>query len=129
MKLWRGTLIGLFCLIVGFLMAWQPWTTQVQAAAAANGKPALYDFGRGMCVSCKEMEKILGSIKGKYGNQVEIRLIMAEDNQAAFKQYKIMLIPTQVFLDASGKEVFRHIGLYPEKDLVAKLQELNFIKK
>jgi thioredoxin 1 len=39
-----------------------------------------------------------------------------------------MLIPTQVFLDASGKEVFRHVGLYPEKDLLAKLKELKFIK-
>jgi len=100
-----------------------------QAAPAAPAKPALYDFGRGMCYSCIEMGKILDSVKAKYGNQVEIRLIMAENDEAAFKKFKIMLIPTQVFLDASGKEVFRHIGLYPEKDLVAKLQELNFIHK
>ena len=128
MKLLRGTLIGLFCLMAGFLMVCQPWTTQAQAMAAAQGKPAIYDFGRGMCYSCIEMGKILDSVKAKYGKQVEIRLIMAEDNQAAFKQYKIMLIPTQVFLDASGKEVFRHIGLFPEKDLLAKLKELKFIK-
>jgi thioredoxin 1 len=129
MKLLRGTLIGLFCLVVGFLMVCQPWTTQTQATTAAPGKPAIYDFGRGMCYSCIEMGKILDSVKGKYGNQVEIRLIMAENDEAMFKQYKVMLIPTQVFLDASGKEVFRHIGLYPEKDLVAKLKDLNFIKK
>ena len=129
MKLLRGTLIGLFCLAAGFLMVCQPLTTQAQAAAAANGKPALYDFGRGMCVPCMEMEKILGSIKGKYGNQIEVRLVMAEKDEGMFKQYKIMLIPTQVFLDASGKEVFRHVGLYPEPELVQKLQELNFIKK
>jgi len=128
MKLVRGTLIGLFCLVAGFLLVCQPWPTQAQATAAAPGKPAIYDFGRGMCYSCIEMGKILDSVKAKYGQQVEIRLIMAEDNQAAFKQYKIMLIPTQVFLDASGKEVFRHIGLFPEKDLLAKLKELNFIK-
>ena len=128
MKLLRGTLIGLFCLVGGFLMVCQPWTTQAQAAAAAKGKPALYDFGRSMCIPCKEMEKILGSIKGKYGNQIEVRLIMAEKDEGLFKEYKIMLIPTQVFLDASGKEVFRHVGLYPEKDLVAKLKELNFIQ-
>jgi thioredoxin 1 len=75
------------------------------------------------------MGKILDSIKGKYGNQIEVRLIMAENDEALFKQYKIVLIPTQVFLDASGKEVFRHIGLYPEKDLLAKLKELNFIRE
>jgi thioredoxin len=129
MKLLRGTLIGLFCLVVGFLMVWQPWLNQALAAAPATGKPAIYDFGRGMCVSCQEMEKILGAVKGKYGNQVEVRLVMAEKDERMFKKYKIMLIPTQVFLDASGKEVFRHVGLFPEKELVAKLQELNFIKK
>jgi thioredoxin 1 len=128
MKLLRGTLIGLFCLVAGFLMVCQPWTTQAQAATAAPGKPALYDFGRGMCIPCIEMEKILGSIKGQYGNQIEVRMIMAEKDEGMFREYKIMLIPTQVFLDASGKEVFRHIGLYPENELVAKLKELNFIK-
>jgi thioredoxin 1 len=127
MKLLRGIVLGSVCLAVSLLMVGQPWT-QAQAAAPAPGKPALYDFGRGMCASCIEMGKILDAVKAKYGKQVEIRMIMAEDNQAAFKQYKIMLIPTQVFLDASGKEVFRHIGLFPEKDVVAKLQELKFIK-
>jgi thioredoxin 1 len=129
MKFFRGTCIGFFCLVVGFLVVWQAWPTQAQGSAPATGKPALYDFGRGMCVPCMEMEKILGSIKGKYGNQIEVRMIMAEKDEGMFKDYKIMLIPTQVFMDASGKEVFRHVGLYPEKDLVEKLKELNFIKK
>jgi thioredoxin 1 len=129
MKLLRGTFIGLFCLAVGFLMVWQTLPTQAQGSAPAKGKPALYDFGRGMCIPCMEMEKILGSIKGKYGNQIEVRLVMAEKDEGLFKQFKIMLIPTQVFLDASGKEVFRHVGLYPEQELVDKLKELNFIKK
>lgn len=128
MKILRGTFIGLFCLVAGFLMVCQPWMTQAQASTADKGKPALYDFGRGMCIPCIEMEKILGSVKGKYGSQIEVRMIMAEKDEAMFKEYKIMLIPTQVFLDASGKEVFRHIGLYPENELVAKLKELNFIK-
>jgi thioredoxin 1 len=128
MKILRGALIGLFCLVVGFLVVWQAWPTQAQASAQAQGKPALYDFGRGMCIPCIEMGKILNSVKSKYGNQIEVRLIMAENDGGMFKEYKVMLIPTQVFLDASGKEVFRHIGLFPEKELVAKLKELNFIK-
>ena len=129
MRLLRGTFIGLLCLVAGFLVVWQSLSTQARAAAPATAKPALYDFGRSMCIPCKEMEKILGSIKGKYGSQIEVRLVMAEKNEDMFKQYKIMLIPTQVFLDASGKEVFRHVGLYPEPELVQKLQELKFIQK
>jgi thioredoxin 1 len=32
------------------------------------------------------------------------------------------LIPTQVFLDANGKEFFRHEGFYPEKEIDKLLQ-------
>lgn len=31
--------------------------------------------------------------------------------------YKIKLIPTQVFLDANGKEFHRHEGFYPEAEI------------
>ena len=35
------------------------------------------------------------------------------------KKYGIQLIPTQVFLDASGKEIMRHEGFFPEEDTVS----------
>ena len=60
MKLLRGTFIGLFCLVVGFLVVWPAMPTQAQGAAPAKGKPALYDFGAGYCVPCKEMAKDRG---------------------------------------------------------------------
>ncbi len=127
MKSWHRYILGLIGFIVGVSMLWQA-ASGLASSASSQGKPTLYDFGRSMCIPCKEMEKILGSIKDTYDSQIEVRLVMAEKNEDLFKQYKIMLIPTQVFLDASGKEVFRHVGLYPEKELVAKLKELNFIK-
>ena len=45
MKFWRDTVVGLVCLVVGFLVVWQPLPTQAQGAAPAKGKPALYEFG------------------------------------------------------------------------------------
>lgn len=94
----------------------------------SGGKPALYDFGMGMCLPCKEMEQILGSIQNKYGNQIEVRLVYVEKDKGLFEKHKIVAVPTQIFLDASGKEVERHMGVYPEAQLVEKLKELKFIK-
>jgi thioredoxin 1 len=74
------------------------------------------------------MEKILEAVKGQYGQQVEVRLIYVDRDKDLARQYKVMLIPTQVFVDASGQEVFRHLGLFPKDELVKKLQELKFIK-
>ena len=33
-------------------------------------------------------------------------------------------IPTQIFLDASGKELFRHVGFFSKDDILAKWKEL-----
>jgi thioredoxin 1 len=115
-------------LIIGLLFLFQVIPGLGQSSLSAAGKPALYDFGMGQCVPCKEMEKILASIKSKYGDQIEVRLVMAETDKALFQQYKIVAVPTQVFLDASGKEVERHMGIFKEDDLVKKLKDLKFIK-
>jgi thiol-disulfide isomerase/thioredoxin len=54
---------------------------QGQSPAPVRGKPALYDFGRGMCLPCKEMEKVLAAIESEYGSQIEVRLVMLEKNE------------------------------------------------
>ncbi len=126
MRSWHHYGIGLVGLIVGLSMLWQP-SPALAAAAPSPGKPALYDFGRGMCIPCKEMEKVLTAIKSDYGDQVEVRLVMMEKNEALFKQYKIMLVPTQVFLNAQGQEVDRHVGAWSQDEVVRKLKELKFI--
>jgi thioredoxin 1 len=128
MKFLRGTFIGLLCLVVGFLVVWPPVPTLAQGAAPATGKPALYEFGAGYCVSCKEMAKIMAELTTSHGDQVEFRLIYVDKEKPLFEQYKIMLIPTQVFLDASGKEVDRHIGALPKEEVIKKLKELKFIR-
>ena len=115
-------------LIIGLMFLFQILPGLSQSSSGAAAKPALYDFGRGQCVPCIEMEKILASIKSKYGDQIEVRMVMAEKDMELFKKFKIVGIPTQVFLDASGKEVERHMGIYAENDLVKKLQDLKFIK-
>lgn len=127
MKSWRHYGIGLVGLLASFSLAWQPLPAQA-GAAPSQGKPAVYDFGRGMCIPCKEMEKVLAAIKSEYGDQVEMRLVMLEKNEDLFKQYKIMLVPTQVFLDAEGKEVDRHMGAWSKDQVVNKLKELKFIR-
>jgi len=128
MKFWRGTFIGWFCLVVGFLFVWQPGLTLAQGAAPAPGKPALYEFGAGYCVSCKDMAKIMAELTTTHSDQVEFRMVYVDKEKPLFEQYKIMLIPTQVFLDASGKEVDRHIGALTKEEVLKKLKELKFIR-
>jgi thioredoxin 1 len=128
MKLLRGTLIGLFCLVVGFLLVWQAWPTQAQGSTPAKSKPALYEFGAKYCIPCKEMKKVMAALKTSHGDQVEFRMVYVDENRPLFEQYKIVGIPTQVFLDAAGKEVDRHIGALSKDQVIQKLKALKFIR-
>ena len=128
MRFLRHYVIGLVCLAMGFLVVWQPLPTQAQGTAPAKGKPALYEFGAKYCVPCKEMQKVMAELKPEYGDRVELRMVYADEEMPLFKQYKIVAIPTQVFLDASGKEVDRHLGALPKEEVIKKLKELKFIR-
>jgi thioredoxin 1 len=93
-----------------------------------EARPALYEFGAGYCASCKEMEKVMADLQASHGEQVEFRMVYLDQEKPLFQQYKIMLIPTQVFLDASGQEVDRHVGALTKEEVLQKLKKLKFIK-
>jgi thioredoxin 1 len=128
MKILRGTCVVWFCLVAGLLVVLQAWPAQAQAAKGAESRPVLLEFGRGICPICKQMETVLNQVKESYGDQVEVRLVYIDKDEPLFQQYKVMLVPTQVFLDASGKEVDRHIGGLSKEEVIKKLKELKFIR-
>jgi thioredoxin 1 len=123
MNFLRRTFIGWFCLVAGFLVVCQVWPAQAQGTAPLTAKPALYEFGAGYCVSCKEMAKIMAELKSTHSDQVEFRMVYVDKEKDLFQQYKIVLIPTQVFLDAAGKEVDRHMGALSREEIIKKLKE------
>ncbi len=116
-------------LTLGVAMLWQPLPNWAQSSPPPQkARPALYEFGAGYCHSCKVMEQVMAELKKTHGDQVEFRMVMADKEKDLFKQYKIMLIPTQVFLDTSGKEVDRHIGPLTKEEVLQKLKDLKLIQ-
>ena len=109
-------------LTLGILAVAQP-----KIVLTASGRPAVYEFGAGYCISCKEMEKVMAELKTTLGDKVEFRMVYADKEKDLFQQYKVMLIPTQVFLNAEGKEVDRHMGALTKEQVLAKLKELKLI--
>jgi len=92
--------------------------------SVGNGLPALIDLGAGECIPCKLMAPILEELKQEYAGRFEVRFIDAWKDPDEAGKYGIKLIPTQIFHDASGKELFRHEGFFSKEDILSKWKEL-----
>jgi thioredoxin 1 len=97
-------------------------------AAAASGPraavPRLVDLGAGKCIPCKQMAPILEELKKEYAGRMEVEFIDVWKNPDAGKAYGVEMIPTQIFYDASGTELFRHTGFFGREDILGKWKEL-----
>ena len=72
------------------------------------------------------MAPILEELKKEYAGKMQVDFIDVWENEAAGQQYRIDGIPTQIFFDASGRELYRHEGFMPKEDILAKWKELGF---
>jgi len=98
---------------------------QPSAVSTAPQKlPKLIDLGATKCIPCKKMAPILEELKTTYAGKLEVEFIDVWQNPDAGKQYGIQLIPTQIFYDATGKELFRHEGFFGREDILGKWKEL-----
>ena len=86
--------------------------------------PLLLDLGAGKCIPCKMMEPILEELKEEYKEAFEVVFIDVWVNPEESKKYGIKLIPTQIFFDDEGNELFRHEGYFSREDILAKWEEL-----
>ncbi len=92
--------------------------------ALISGKPVLVDFGANSCVPCRQLRPVLKEIRTEYSDKAKILVIDVYKYQNLAREHKVMLIPTLIFFDSQGKEVFRHVGILEKEKIVAKLKEI-----
>lgn len=78
------------------------------------------EFGSTGCSACKRMEKVLKEIQDLHPTKVNVVFINVtkKENHDLITFYGIAVIPTQIFLDKTGKEFFRHSGYISAKELM-----------
>jgi len=85
--------------------------------------PRLVDLGADKCIPCKMMAPILEELKKDYAGTINVKFIDVWKEPDRAKEYGITIIPTQIFFDASGKELFRHEGFFSKEDILGKWKE------
>jgi len=132
----RVTLIGLATVtimaagiaIVGRQSAAAEPSAGTKSAMARTGVPKLLDLGSTECIPCKMMWPILEEMKKEFAGKMTVDFLDVgkKENLPLAKKYGIKLIPTQVFMDADGKELWRHEGYISRYGILDKFRELGY---
>ena len=97
--------------------------SQTRARAGAD-LPRLVDLGRGTCIPCKAMAPILEELRVEYEGRAVVEVIDLRDQGEAAMEYRIRVIPTQIFFDPEGNEVWRHEGFLSKQEIIARFTEM-----
>lgn len=89
-----------------------------------NGLPTMADFGMGTCKPCKAMEPILKQATQDYWGKVNILFVELDKYPDLARKYRIAAMPTQIFFDASGKQVDSHMGYMDRSEIDRRLAAL-----
>lgn len=93
-------------------------------AALSSGRPSVVDFGARSCIPCKKMAPILEELNRELRGRANVLFNDVWKDDALARDYRIQMIPTQIFFNAKGAEVKRHMGYMDKPDIMKELKAL-----
>ncbi|MFC2160777.1 thioredoxin family protein [Acidobacteriota bacterium] len=93
----------------------------------SNHNVTFIELGADKCIPCKAMQPIMHEISQEYEGTIQVVFYDVWKTPKYSRDYGIQLIPTQVFIDKNGKEIFRHVGFYAKEDIIKMLKDKRII--
>lgn len=93
------------------------------AQAKKEGKIVMLELGSVGCIPCEQMRPVMDKLSRNYKGKLEVIFVDVKKDRKSAMQFQVYGIPTQVFLDQSGKEFHRHIGFYAYENIVPVLKK------
>ena len=92
-----------------------------------NGKPTILAFGMSHCYSCLAMSKVFAEVLEVHPEYQIYSIDGQKERLVSRDIYKLKEMPTQLFFDAEGNEIFRHTGAYKKPVLDIILKKYGFV--
>ena len=89
-----------------------------------KGMVTMIDLGADKCIPCKMMAPIMAKMEKRYEGKAAIVFIDVWKHNEQARRFSIRAIPTQIFYNENGKEVYRHVGFMNEKAIVNQLKKM-----
>ena len=92
-----------------------------------NGNPTILAFGMSHCYSCLAMSKLFAEVLDTHPEYQIYSIDGQKERLVSRDIYKLREMPTQIFFNALGEEVFRHTGAYKKAVLHIILKKWGFV--
>ena len=113
----------LICLFLFILILGNVWADEFKNLPV-KGMVTMIDLGAKKCIPCKMMAPILEKMERKYEGKAAVVFIDVWEHREQAARFRVRAIPTQIFFNAFGEEVYRHVGFLAEKDIVSQLEKM-----
>jgi len=116
-----------------FLLGTTPFLGLIDVISADQGIPpeipvkgivTMVDLGAPFCPPCKTMAPFLEKLEKHYKGKAAILVLDVGKSPDLSKRFGISEIPTQIFYNAQGKEILRHVGFMSEEAIRAQLKKM-----
>lgn len=96
-------------------------------ASVSGAAVTFVELGSDSCVPCREMRPVMDAVARRYAAQVAVVFYDVYEHRDLATRFEVRVIPTQVFLDAQGKEFYRHEGFLPQDEIERLLAERGLV--
>ena len=97
---------------------------QELAGLVGGGTWVIAEFGGEHCIPCMHMQEVLQGLRDTLGAKAAVRNFWIQEHPDVARQYRIIVMPTQIVFNPKGEEVLRHMGYFPAPEFHAALQKL-----
>jgi thioredoxin 1 len=106
-------------LLPAFILVNAVWSFagEAQQDIPVKDTVTMVDLGAKSCIPCKMMAPILEELKIEYQGKAAVIFIDVWEDPGQGKRFGVMSIPTQIFYDRHGAEIYRHVGFFAKKDM------------
>lgn len=98
-------------------------TPAIEKTQPTKKLPRLVEIGTPSCGPCKLMRPIMTSLRDDYAGRLQVDIIDATEQPEEKERYQVVSIPTIIFFDAEGKELYRHYSFIPQAKIIEKFAE------
>ncbi len=91
--------------------------------AKKEGKVVMLELGSVGCIPCEQMKPVMEKLRTGYKGKLEVIFVDVRKDRDTALKFRVFAIPTQVFLDKTGKEFHRHMGFYGYEEIVPILKK------